>query len=191
MVQAGSLWDVTSETWLWVAIGTAILHVVFVWFCWRTELHARLLTRTLGKRAFDVYALLFAVMAAARFAAVVVLAVSNRDSLDSAAGALRALAVIAAIPAIYAAYSAVRYFGLRRALGIDHFDPSYRNRPFVKQGIFRFTRNGMYAFGFLAAWLPGLWCASAAGLCVAAFNHIYMWGHYYATELPDIRRIYG
>jgi protein-S-isoprenylcysteine O-methyltransferase Ste14 len=63
--------------------------------------------------------------------------------------------------------------------------------PFVRQGIFRFTANGMYVYGFLMLWAIGLWWASAAALVVAAFNHAYIWVHYYATELPDIRRIYG
>ena len=78
-----------------------------------------------------------------------------------------------------------------RAFGIDHFDASYRTRPFVRQGIFRFTSNGMYIFGFFILWVPGLWFASVAALCVALFSHLYIWVHYFSTELPDIRRIYG
>jgi len=78
-----------------------------------------------------------------------------------------------------------------RALGIDHFDPAWRSAPFVRQGIFRFTRNGMYVYGFLLMWVPGLWWGSAAALAVALFNHLYIWVHYYATELPDMARIYG
>ena len=38
------------------------------------------------------------------------------------------------------------------------------------------------------AWL---WFASAAGLVAAAFNHLYIWVHYFATERPDMLRIYG
>jgi hypothetical protein len=84
-----------------------------------------------------------------------------------------------------------RYFGLTRAFGIDHFDAFYRSLPFVRKGIFRFTRNGMYVYGFLILWVPALWFASLAALSVALFNHLYIWVHYFATELPDIRRIYG
>jgi hypothetical protein len=61
----------------------------------------------------------------------------------------------------------------------------------VKGGIFRFTRNGMYVFGFLLLWIPGLWWASTAALAVALFNHLYIWVHYHTTELPDMKRIYG
>jgi hypothetical protein len=49
----------------------------------------------------------------------------------------------------------------------------------------------MYVFGFLTLWVPGLWFASAAALVVALFNHLYIWVHYYSTELPDMKRIYG
>jgi hypothetical protein len=66
-----------------------------------------------------------------------------------------------------------------------------RSVPFVRGGIFRFTANGMYVFGFFLLWVPGLWWASAAALFVALFNHLYIWVHYFATELPDIRRIYN
>jgi hypothetical protein len=43
----------------------------------------------------------------------------------------------------------------------------------------------------LILWVPGLWWASPAALVVALFNHLYIWVHYYATERPDMRRIYG
>jgi len=62
---------------------------------------------------------------------------------------LRMLAVILLIPAIYLLYSVIRYFGFTRALGADHFDEKYRMLPLVRRGIFRFTDNGMYTYGFL------------------------------------------
>ena len=49
----------------------------------------------------------------------------------------------------------------------------------------------MYTFGFLIIWVPGLVFYSKAALLAAGFNHIYIWVHYYTTELPDIRYIYG
>ena len=92
---------------------------------------------------------------------------------------------------LYLLYSIRKYFGFKRAYGIDHFDESYRNLPFVREGIFRFTGNAMYVFGFLVLWIPGLILFSKAALLAALFNHIYIWVHYYYTELPDIRHIYG
>jgi protein-S-isoprenylcysteine O-methyltransferase Ste14 len=144
-----------------------------------------------GSRGFGVYAVGFSILGIARVVAVFMLALSNRDTLPVDLKVLRVVAVFAAIPAAYLFYSVKRYFGFKRAFGIDHFDKYYRSLPFVRKGIFRFTRNGMYVFGFCLLWVPGLWFASAAALFVALFNHLYIWVHYYSTELPDMKRIYG
>lgn len=190
-VQVGQHWGVSTKAWLWLAVALAVAHQVFVWACWRGQLYASLLARMFGSRGFEVYALGFSILGIARVAAVFILAISNRDTLHVDPKVLRVAAVIAAIPAAYLFYSVKRYFGFKRAFGIDHFDKSYRSLPFVRKGIFRFTRNGMYVFGFFLLWVAGLWFASVAALFVALFNHLYIWVHYYATELPDMKRIYG
>jgi hypothetical protein len=74
---------------------------------------------------------------------------------------------------------------------MDHFDPGYRNLPMVREGIFRFSPNAMYVFGFLAMWIPAFLFQSLTALVIAAFSHAYIWVHYYATEKPDMARIYG
>jgi hypothetical protein len=102
------------------------------------------------------------------------------------------LAGILFIPAAYGMYSVLRYFGIDRAYGIDHFEPeNYRNKPFVKRGLFKYTKNAMYKFVFLALWAIGLVFLSQAALLAAAFNHLYIWVHFYFTEMPDIQYIYG
>ena len=74
-------------------------------------------------------------------------------------------------------------FGINRAFGIDHFKPEkYKNRTFVKKGIFKYTPNGMYKFVFLLLWIPGILFQSKAALIAALFQHIYIWIHYYFTE---------
>ncbi len=96
------------------------------------------------------------------------------------------------IPAIYLFYSVEKYFGLDRACGMDHFYPEIaKDEPFVKQGIFKYTTNGMYKYGFLVLWIPGILLQSKAAIFIALYSHIYIWIHYYTTELPDIRIIYG
>lgn len=190
-IQAGMLWGINTPEWFWLAVALAIVHQVYVWFCWRTQLHGNWLTRVLGKFSFPLYAVGFSTLGISRVVAVFVLAISNRDTLPVKHTALRILAIIALIPAVYLFYSVKRYFSFRRAFGIDHFDEGYRSLPFVRKGIFRFTRNGMYIYGFLLLWVPALWYASLAALCVALFNHVYIWVHYYSTELPDMKRIYG
>ena len=101
------------------------------------------------------------------------------------------LALVLAIPVIYLFYSVARYFGFRRALGIDHFDQSYRHKPLVSKGIYRISGNAMYVYGLLILWIPGLLTASSPALLVALFSHIYIWVHYYTLEKPDMIRIYG
>ena len=189
--RSGSLWGIGTPFWFWLAIWLAVAHQLYVWFCWRMQLHARLLTRWFGGRAFEVYAVVFALIGISRVLAVFAVAISNRDTLHVDLVAVRLLAVIVLIPAIYLFYSVRRYFTFRRAFGIDHFDPSARTLPLVRDGIFRFTANGMYLFGFFLLWFAGLWWVSLAGLGAALFNHLYIWVHYYATERPDMRRIYG
>lgn len=190
-VRAGSLWGVSSLEWAWAAIGLAVAHQLLVWFCWRTELHLGWLSGLLGSAGFVSYAVLFSILGIARTAAVWILAIANRGTLDAPEAWTRPLAVLLALPTVYLFYSVKRYFGFRRAFGADHFDPRYRGGPLVREGIFRYTRNGMYFCGLLILWLPGLWWTSAAALWVALFNHLYIWVHYFATELPDMRRIYG
>ena len=189
-VQTGDFLNLGSINWLYLAAGIAVTHQIFVWLCWRLELHYSLLTRLFGRYGFRFYATGFTILVILRVAAVLILAVINQGTLDMPSETLRALAIVALVPATYLFYSVKRYFGFRRALGLDHFDKSYRLLPKVREGIFRITPNGMYTFGFLLIWIPGLWFASTAALFAAMFNHLYIWVHYFATERPDMQRIY-
>lgn len=189
-VQTGGFGNLGSINWLYLAAGIAVTHQVFVWLCWRLELHYSWLTRLFGRYGFRFYATGFTILVILRVAAVLILAVINQGTLDMPSETLRALAIVALVPATYLFYSVKRYFGFRRALGLDHFDKSYRLLPTVREGIFRITPNGMYTFGFLLIWIPGLWFASTAALFAAMFNHLYIWVHYFATERPDMQRIY-
>ena len=122
---------------------------------------------------------------------LILLGISNMNTLMLNRTLAYVLAIVLFVPFAYTMYSVFKYFGIDRAYGIDHFDPSYRNKPFVKQGMFRYTDNAMYKFGFLILWAIALVFLSKAALLVAAFSHIYIWVHYYFTELPDIKYIYG
>jgi hypothetical protein len=190
-LDGGSLAGVGSRDWALLAVGLAVAHQVLVWFCWRTELHAGLLSRLPGETGFTLYAILFAILGVTRTIAVWCLAIANQGTLDLAGFVRRPLAIALLLPALYLFYSVKRYFGFRRALGADHFDPAYRTMPRVREGIFRFTSNGMYTYGFLVLWVPAIWWGSTAALWVALFNHLYIWVHFFSTESPDMRRIYG
>ena len=116
------------------------------------------------------------------------LALSNRSTLSVDPVLAYLIAGILLIPSVYLFYSVQKYFGMDRAFGIDHFHPEeLKNTPFVRQGIFKYSSNAMYVFGFMILWIPGLLLMSKAAILVAVFNHIYIWVHYYFTELPDIR----
>ena len=190
-ILGGSCLGVSTATWFWLSILFPVLHQVWVWICWRMELHHQWLSRSLGSWGFRVYGIGFALLSFARLYTLTATAVANQRSLEVDQGLLNVLALVLAIPTLYTFYSVGRHFSFKRALGIDHFDPAYRTKPFVRDGIFRFTRNGMYTFGLMIVWLPGLIWASQAALLSAAFSHLYIWVHYFCTELPDMRRIYG
>lgn len=189
--QDGSFLGVDSRTWTLAAVVVPIVHQAYVWFCWRTQLHGQLLTRLLGSVAFGCYALVFFLLLVGRLALILAVAIANRNSLDVDPILANVLALVLAVPVAYAFYSVHRYFGFRRAAGIDHFDPAYRSLPLVRKGIFRWTPNGMYVFGLLILWIPGLCLRSTAALAVALFSHLYIWVHYYCTEKPDMARIHA
>ena len=187
----GRFLGISSSVWFYLAIVSAILHQIYIWFSWRTQLHYSLITRFLGQNGFFYYSVGFFILLISRPILIICLAISNKDSLHINQLLLNSLAFIIAIPASYLFYSVKKYFGVKRAFGIDHFDKSYRNKPLVREGIFRFVRNGMYVFGFLMLWIPGLLLSSKAALLVALFHHTYVWVHYCCTEKPDMERIYA
>ncbi len=188
----GTFRGLSSNTWFWLSIASAVAHQVYVWFVWRVELHRRLISRIIGRRwGFWLYAFDFTLLLTARFLTVVGLAMANADTLAWPLWLTYLLVAMLAVPFAYLQYSVLRYFGMRRAMGLDHFDPSLRDAPLVRKGIFAYIPNPMYAIGFLALYLPGLLLRSQAALLAAAFQHAYIWVHYYCTELPDMRHIYG
>ena len=187
----GSYGGVSTSRWFWWSIAAPIIHQIWVWLCWRLELHHNALSRYLGDWGFRIYAFGFAAAAFFRFYTLVGLGEANRGSLAVSQPILDTVTLIMVVSTVYLFYSVARYFSFKRALGADHFDESYRSLPLETRGIYRFTSNGMYIFGFFAVWLPGLLYASEAALLSAAFSHLYIWVHYYCTELPDMKRIYG
>jgi hypothetical protein len=188
---AGAFAGLDTQAWFWLVVANAVVHQLFVWICWRTELYAKGMTRLFGAAAFVLYASIFTILILARPVLVTALAVSNAGTvpLDPALGNLIAFALC--VPVIYLGYSVRRFFGFRRAFGIDHFDPAYRSLPMIRGGIFRFSPNAMYVFGFMLLWIPAFYFRSTAAFVAAAFSHVYIWVHYLATEKPDMDYIYG
>jgi hypothetical protein len=188
---AGQLGGISTRTWLWIAIAVPVLHQIVVALLWRAELYHHKLTEWFGDKAFSVFKIIFTVLFIGRPITLILLGISNAGTLTWNPWLAYALALLLFLPFAYTMYSVFHYFGIDRAFGIDHFDPSYRDKPFVREGMFRYTGNAMYKFGFLILWAIALVFLSKAALIVAAFSHLYIWVHFYFTELPDIRHIYG
>ena len=187
----GDLWGISTLTWATFAILAPIIHQCYVLVCWRSELHYQGLSRLFGKNGFKFYKTGFSILAFSRPVLIVLLAISSSMTLSINPTFSYVLSGLFLIPAVYLFYSVKKYFGFDRAFGIDHFYPEeYRLKPFVDQGIFKYTRNGMYTFGFFLMWVPGFLLQSRAALLLALFSHLYIWVHYYFTELPDIKIIY-
>lgn len=187
----GLLWSIGTKTWFWIAVGAPILHQIYVWIIWRLELYKNMFTSHYGVlKAFKVYSIGFSILFASRMIFIVILALSNKASLSINPYFSYSIAAVIMPVVIYLFYSVKKYFTIKRAYGIDHFDKNY-NEPYVKGGIFRYTNNGMYVYGLMILYLPGLLLLSKLALLVALFNHIYIWVHYYCTERPDMKVIYG
>jgi hypothetical protein len=187
----GEIVGISTWNWFWISVEIPITHQLFVWFCWRTELHRGLISRVFGRHGFFLYAAIFTGFLVGRLVAVTALAIASHDTLPLHPAVIKSLAVVVAIPVAYLMYSVARHFGILRAYGADHFDQTFRAKPLVRHGIFRLTSNGMYTFGFLVLYIPALWYASRPALVAAVFAHLYIWVHYFTTEVPDMRRIYG
>ena len=189
--RAGAYLGLSTPAWLTLAIAIPVAHQIFVWLSWRLELYYGYLTRLFGERGFTYYAIVFVVLFIGRLLGIIGLAIANQGNLEIAQRLLYGLAVLAAIPAIWVMVSVARYFGVTRAFGIDHFEASYREKPLVRKGSFKYIPNSMYTLGLLVLWIPGLIWASPAALLAAGFNHTYIWAHYYFVERPDMQYIYG
>ncbi len=190
-ILGGSYWNVGTRLWFWLAVAIPIIHQIYVLLIWRFELYKRTFTNRFGlKKAFQIYAAGFSLFFVGRLIVIIFLALSSKNSLQANPIIAYLVALLITPPVLFLFYSVKKYFTIERAYGIDHFDKNY-SVPFVKKGIFKYTDNGMYVFGLMILYLPGLLLLSEVALLAALFNHVYIWVHYYFTELPDMVEIYG
>jgi hypothetical protein len=155
---------------------------------WRLELLSSATSKAIG---FGGYVVCFFLLFGGRFISLFALAWMDHGSLHLQVLPRIILTGILSGLGVYAMYSVMRFFGMARAAGADHFDQRYRNMPFVREGIFRFTSNGMYLYAFLLFWAIAVGFSSSAALSVAAFSHAYIWVHFYVTEKPDMDYLYS
>ncbi len=189
---SGALWGIPTRVWFWVAIAIPIVHQIVVPLIWRAELYHQWMSKTFGGRGFLIYKVIFTILFVGRPLSIILVGISNKNTLPLNPVLAYSLAFLLFLPAAYGIFSVIKYFGIDRAYGIDHFEPEiYRNKPFVKQGMFKYFDNVMYGFIFLLLWSLALLFLSRAALLVAIFSHIYIWVHFYFTELPDMEYIYA
>lgn len=187
----GSVLGMEDTLWFSLSIGGAVLHQTTVWIIWRLQLGWKGMTRIFGKGDLTAWCLIFLPLLALRPILIAGLALANQGTLpvNRTAGVL--LGGILMVPALYTLWSVLRYFGIVRATGADHFREKYRNMPLVQKGAFRFSGNAMYAFGFLILWAIALFQGSLAAVVAAAFQHLYIWVHHYTVEKPHMEILYG
>ena len=190
-ILVGDFLGMSTRTWLILSVILPIVHQVYVVICWRGELYYGWLSGVLGDKAFSVWAVGFMILFLTRPITILGLGIANRGTLAIPLWINIPLIGIFTAVVAYVAYSFVSFFSPERALGIDHFQPDkYRDIPFVREGIFRWSSNAMYKYAFLALWAIGLIFNSRAALLAGLFNHLYIWAHYYFTEYPDMQYIY-
>jgi len=188
----GKLLWLGTKYWVLIAILSAVIHQVYVVISWRAELYYKSFSNRFGTKGFKIFKIVFAILILSRPITILILAIANAQTINMSTTSSYLISGFLLIPSVYLHYSVRKYFGIDRAFGIDHFDPkTARNTPFVKKGIFKYTSNAMYVFGFFVLWIPGVLLQSEAALILALFHHLYIWVHYYFTELPDIKFIYG
>ena len=173
--------------WFIIAMTIPLIHQAYVWICWRSELCWKSISSTIG---FKGYVIIFFVLIISRLSAIVLCFV-DYGSLYTPRWLAWSLAVIIFIPGIYTMYSVKKYFGFLRAAGADHFDSKYRDLPFERRGIFKWSPNAMYTFAIGIPFGFAVATGSQSMFIVAIYTYISIWLHYFCTEKEDFKVIYG
>lgn len=107
----GTLWDIKTEIWFWLAIAIPVIHQVYVWLIWRFELYKGSFTKRYGlKLSFKIYAIGFSLLFGSRLIAIIILAYSNKGTLHINPIFSYVLALLITPLVIYLFYSVKKYF---------------------------------------------------------------------------------
>ena len=178
---------ISAKDWFLFSMMTPLMHQGYVWLCWRSELCWKTISRTIG---FKVYVIVFFILGILRLSSIG-LCFADYDTWYTPDWVAWTTSVLIFIPFIYTLYSIKKYFGFMRATGIDHFDPSYKDKSFEKRGIFKWSSNAMYAFSIPVFFGFAISAGSKAMFVFAAYTYIGIWLHYFCTEKEDFKVIYG
>jgi len=178
---------ISALSWFMIGMSVPIIHQAYVWICWRSELCWQSISKTIG---FKAYAIIFFILGLSRFSAIVLCFV-DYGSLYKPGILAWVISIILFIPGIYTMFSVKKYFGFLRAAGADHFDPKYRDMPFEKRGIFKWSPNAMYVFAIGIPFAFAVATGSQSMFVIAIYTYISVWLHYFCTEKEDCKIIYG
>jgi hypothetical protein len=182
---------ISDRWWFAASLACAVVHQLWIWTGWRAQLGWRAFTRGFGSYDFAVFSSVFFALLVMRPLLIATTSIAGAGTLLLPPWLSLGLGVLLSAMALYTGWSVVRYFGLARAAGADHFRPGYREMGLVNQGVFALVPNAMYTFGFLGLWAIALLARSHVGLVAALFQHAYVWVHYLCTESPDMDVLYG
>ena len=177
---------ISALNWFMIAMSVPIIHQAYVWICWRSELCWQSISNTIR---FKGYVIIFFILIISRLSAIV-LCFIDYGSLYKPELWTWILSIILFIPGAYTMYSVKKYFGFLRAAGEDHFDPKYKDMPFEKRGIFKWSPNAMYVFGIGIPFAFAVATGSQSMFIVAIYTYISIWLHYFCTEKEDFKVIY-
>lgn len=187
----GRIWGLSTTEWVFLSWAFAGLFQGWVAFFWRMELYGGWVSARFGKAGFLIHRIGYGTLGFLRFVLLIPICLSTKHTLPISPIVSAALIVVTTPPILWAVYGAAVYFGFTRASGVDHFDPAYREGPLEDRGIYKYVPNSMYSVALLGLYHPGLFWFSTLGLIVAAAHHAFVWTHYFCTEKPDLRAIYG
>lgn len=190
-VTGQSIGPLTSRQAAHALVAVVVAHQVTVWLVWRLQLCFGLLSRLLGRADLVVWGVIFFPFLGARVVLLVLVGLGDFGTLGLSRPLEVGVGLVLLLPALYTLWSVLRHFGLVRAMGGDHFRERYRHMELVKEGIFRYSTNAMYTFGFAGLWALAFLLSSPAALALALFQHAYIWVHMYCTERPDLEMLYG
>jgi len=185
-INENTLLGINAFNWFMIAMSMPLIHQTYVWICWRSELCWKLISNTIG---FKGYVIIFFILIISRLSAIVLCFV-DYGSLYEPGLLAWILSIILFIPGIYTMYSVKKYFGFFRAAGADHFDLKYRDMPFEKRGIFKWSPNAMYIFAIGIPFAFAVATGSKSMFIIAIYTYISIWLHYFCTEKEDFKYIY-
>jgi len=179
---------VSSKDWFFLAMLTPFIHQFYVWLCWRIELCWKTVSNTIGLKS---YTIIFFILFSIRFLFGIGLAFADYGTWFIPGWIEWIVSLIFFVSFFYTIYSVKKYFGFKRALGIDHFDTSYKDIPFERRGIFKWSANAMYLFAMPVIFGFAFISGSQATFIFTTYSVISIWLHYFCTEKEDFKIIYN